>query len=79
VGRSALRVEPDGALSGRVHSVRTAAEQSRLVVELPVAGRLDAVAGLDVALRPGDSVRLGVDPDRVARVADRPAGSGDEA
>jgi thiamine transport system ATP-binding protein len=72
--RSALRLSDDGALTGRVESVRTAAEQTRLVVDLPGPGRLDAVAGLDVAVRPGDLVRLSVDGSRVAVL---PAAAGD--
>ncbi len=64
--RSALRLSVGGPLTGKVHSVRTTAEQTRVVVDLPDSGRLDAVAGLDVAVRPGDVVRLGVDPSRVA-------------
>jgi thiamine transport system ATP-binding protein len=72
--RSALRLAPDGALLARVVSVRTAAEQTRLVVELPGAGNLDAVAGLDVAVRPGDPVRLAIDQDRVAWIPGSPPG-----
>ena len=66
--RSALRVDTEGRLHGVVCSVRTAAEQTRLDVDVEAVGRLDAVTGLDSALRPGDVVHLTLDPSRAAVV-----------
>jgi hypothetical protein len=48
--------------------LRTAAELTRLVVDIDGAGPLDAVTGLDSALRPGDVVHLSLDPSRAAVV-----------
>ncbi len=66
--RSALKVDPEGSLRGVVVSARLSAEQARLVVEVDGVGRLDAVAGLGVPVRAGDSVPLALDPSRVAFV-----------
>jgi thiamine transport system ATP-binding protein len=66
--RSALRVDDGGPLRGSVRSLRTAAEQTRLVVDVDGAGPLDAVTGLDSALRPGDVVNLTLDASRAAVV-----------
>jgi thiamine transport system ATP-binding protein len=66
--RSALRVDDAGPLRARVRSLRTASEQLRLVVDLDGVGPLDAVTGLDSALRPGDVVHLTLDPSRAAVV-----------
>jgi thiamine transport system ATP-binding protein len=68
VRRSAFRVDPAGALPGRVVSARTTPEQLRLVATVEGVGELDAVAPLDVSLRPGDGVRLAVDLTRTAAV-----------
>jgi thiamine transport system ATP-binding protein len=64
--RSALRVDERGALAGSVRSARVSTEQARLVVEVDGVGVLDAVAGLQAAVRAGDRVRLSVDPSRLA-------------
>jgi thiamine transport system ATP-binding protein len=49
-----------------VTSLRTAAEQTRLVVDVDGIGALDAVTGLDSAVRAGDVVNLTVEASRVA-------------
>ncbi|TIC79379.1 ABC transporter ATP-binding protein [Nocardioides sp. GY 10127] len=73
VRRSALVVDEAGRLSGRVRSVRATPVQTRLVVDastghdgLPGVGEVDAVAPLEARVRPGDEVRLRVEPGRVA-------------
>ncbi|WP_148573952.1 ABC transporter ATP-binding protein [Nocardioides caldifontis] len=77
--RSALRLDPEGAVHGQVTSARVTAELTRLVVAVdgvPSVDELDAVAGLDVAVRAGQRVRLRVDPTRTApvgRPSDPPA------
>ena len=48
--------------------VTSTPEQLRLVVDVPGAGLLDAVAPLDARLVVGDGVRLGVDATRVAQI-----------
>jgi thiamine transport system ATP-binding protein len=73
--RSALRASPDGPLAGRVVSARVTAELTRLVVavdDVPGVDELDAVAGLDVAVRAGERVRMRVDLTRTAPVGDGP-------
>jgi thiamine transport system ATP-binding protein len=64
--RSALQVDPAGPLSGIVRSARITSELTRLVVEVTGVGTLDAVAGLAVPLRAGETVRLRLDTSRVA-------------
>jgi len=69
--RSALRLDPLGPLEGRVLSARVTAELTRLVVavdDVPGVDELDAVAGLDVAVRAGERVRMRVDLTRTAPV-----------
>jgi thiamine transport system ATP-binding protein len=68
IRRSALRVAPDGRLSGTVRSSRITPEQMRLEVHVDGVGPLDAVAPLDVHPAPGDVVRLTVDGTRLAAV-----------
>ena len=72
--RSALQVATDGPLSGVVGSARLSSGENRLVVDVDGIGTLDAVAGVDVALRAGERVRLGLDTSRVAFL-DEPAGT----
>jgi thiamine transport system ATP-binding protein len=64
--RSALRVDPEGALCGVVRAARVDPEQVRLVVDVDGLGEVHAVAadGSDVAV--GHRVRLGVDLGRTA-------------
>ena len=64
--RSALRVEPDGALTGTLSAVTSTPEQLRLRVQVDEVGEVDAVAPLDRALAVGDDVRLSVDATRMA-------------
>src|SRR5690606_13479718 len=67
--RSALKVSEAGPLTGVVEQVTSTPEQLRLVVDVPGAGRLDAVAPLDARLVVGESVRLAVDATRVAQTS----------
>jgi thiamine transport system ATP-binding protein len=64
--RSALQVAVDGPLSGVVRSARLSSGENRLVVDVDGIGTSDAVAGVDVALRAGERVRLRLDVSRVA-------------
>ncbi len=66
--RSALRVAPDGEVAATVIEVRSAAEQTRLVVDLAGVGRLDAVAPWSQRVAPGDRVSLRLDVERTARL-----------
>ena len=66
VRRSALSVDPAGPLTGTVRAARDTPGQVRLVVDVAEVGELDAVAGLGRPPAPGESVRLRVDPGRVA-------------
>ena len=72
--RSALRVSPAKDSSGEtlptgtVVSARLTPEQWRVVVEVPVVGRVDAVADATVAVRAGQRVSLDLDPARTARL-----------
>jgi thiamine transport system ATP-binding protein len=66
--RSALRVSPTGDIAAEVCVVRAAAELTRLVVEVPDVGTLDAVATWSERVAPGDRVRLTLDPERTARL-----------
>jgi thiamine transport system ATP-binding protein len=75
--RSALRVAPDGPLSGVVGSARLSSGENRLVVAVDGVGTLDAVAGVDVALRAGEHVRLELDTSRVAFLDAGPGTAGD--
>jgi thiamine transport system ATP-binding protein len=64
--RSALRVADDGPVTGTVVSSRLTPEQVRLEVDVPGAGRLDAVAPLDRHPGTGEQVRLLIDRTRIA-------------
>ena len=66
VRRSALSVDPRGALTGVVRSSRATPEQIRLVVDVTGVGEADAVAPLDAHPAIGQSVQLAVDPGRLA-------------
>lgn len=66
--RSALRVAADGAIHGRVVSVRSTPEQVRLSVHVDDIGTLDAVGDLGTPVAVGQRVRLVVDASRVAPV-----------
>jgi thiamine transport system ATP-binding protein len=68
VRRSALVVTEDGPLTGTVESARATPEVLRLVVDVREVGLLDAVAARDSHWGPGETVRLSVDPARIARV-----------
>jgi thiamine transport system ATP-binding protein len=68
VRRSAFRIDPNGALSGRVTEARVTPEQVRLLVDVDGVGELDAVAPLDQHPGVGQSVRLSVDVTRTAPV-----------
>jgi thiamine transport system ATP-binding protein len=69
--RSALKVDPDGALVGRVLSGALAPDRVRLRVEIEGLGELDAVGRSDVPLPPpGERVHLAVDVSRVAVVGE---------
>jgi thiamine transport system ATP-binding protein len=63
--RSALVADPTGPLAGTVVSARTTPDQVRLVVDVRDVGEVDAVAG-SATPGPGETVRLRVDPDRLA-------------
>lgn len=66
VRRSALVVDDAGPLRGVVVSGRATPELIRLVVEVDGVGEVDAVARLGSQPAPGASVRLSVDPSRLA-------------
>jgi thiamine transport system ATP-binding protein len=66
VRRSAITLDAGGALRGVVRSVRATPQQVRLVVDVDSVGELDAVASLGRPPGPGDQVRLGADPTRMA-------------
>ena len=68
--RSALRVTPEGPLSGRVVSVRATPEVVRLTVDVPGVGEVHAVAGAGEVPGIGSDVRLVVDLTRTARLGD---------
>jgi thiamine transport system ATP-binding protein len=65
--RSAL-VAGEGDLVGTVVSARATPELVRLVVTVEALGELDAVASLGSHVAPGETVRLRVDPTRVATI-----------
>jgi len=67
--RSALVADDAGPLTGTVVSSRLTPEQVRLEVDVPGAGRLDAVSPLDRHPAPGDRVGLRIDRTRLALVA----------
>jgi thiamine transport system ATP-binding protein len=77
VRRSALSLDPGnvsaGALTGVVLSSRATPEQIRLVVDVAGVGEADAVAPLDSHPAVGQSVRLAVDPGRLAIWSTAPA------
>jgi thiamine transport system ATP-binding protein len=64
--RSALQVDAAGPLHGTVRAARVTSELTRLVVDLPGIGTVDAVAGLATPVRAGEQVRLRLDRSRVA-------------
>ena len=66
--RSALVVDDGGPLAGTVVSSRLTPEQVRLEVDVPGAGRLDAVSALDHHPATGDRVGLRIDRTRLALV-----------
>ncbi|HSU01770.1 MAG TPA: ABC transporter ATP-binding protein [Nocardioides sp.] len=66
VRRSALVVDPSGAVPARVESARVTPEQVRLKVLAEGLGTLDAVAPLGTRVSPGDEVALRVDVTRLA-------------
>ncbi|HEY0948965.1 ABC transporter ATP-binding protein [Nocardioides sp.] len=66
VRRSALVVDQHGPLRGLVVSARATPELIRLVVDVDGVGEVDAIARLGTHPAPGDPVRLGVDPGRLA-------------
>ena len=70
IRRSALVVNPAGALHGTVRSSRITPEQVRLEVDVDGVGSMDAVAPLDVHPGPGEVVRLTVDATRLAAVGE---------
>jgi len=74
VRRSALVVQPTGPLAGEVVSSRLTPEQVRLVVRVPGAGELDAVAALDLHPAVGERVELGVEAAKLAVIP--PPGGG---
>ncbi|WP_107704453.1 ABC transporter ATP-binding protein [Nocardioides allogilvus] len=68
VRRSALVADEDGRLRGTVESARATPELVRLVVDVGDVGLVDAVAPRDSHWGPGETVRLRVDPTRVAPI-----------
>ncbi len=66
VRRSALQVDPAGSLPATVVTARIAPDLTRLTVQADGIGTLDAVATADVPVRPGEQVRLRLDPARCA-------------
>jgi len=69
VRRSALRVDPEGAVTAAVLTARVSTELTRLTVEVEHpegVGVLDAVAPLGVPVSAGERVRLQLDPARTA-------------
>ncbi|MGN6782793.1 MAG: ABC transporter ATP-binding protein [Marmoricola sp.] len=79
--RSALHVDPQGRLEGRVATVRQTPDATRLEVDVPGLRLLPAIAPPGAPVSTGAWVRLSVDRSRLATltdrsVADRP-GSGD--
>jgi len=66
--RSALQLDPAGAVRGEVRSVRSTPELTRLTVSVAGVGMLDAVAPLGVPLSAGEHVRLRLDRSRTAPV-----------
>jgi len=67
--RSALEVDADGSFSGVVVTARVAPDRTRLVVDVDEVGRLDAVAGPELAVRPGERVRLRLEATRAAALS----------
>ena len=59
--RSALRGDPDGEVEGVVRRAVTVSDAVHLDVEVDGIGTLEAL-GDDIALHPGDRVRLALDP-----------------
>ena len=64
--RSALVVDPAGALAGTVLAARVTPDQVRLDLEVDGLGRLAGVADPAHPTRVGERVRIGVRPDRLA-------------
>ena len=71
VRRSALVADEHGPLRGLVVSARATPELIRLVVDVEGVGEVDAVARLGSHPAPGEPVRLGVDPGRLAETPAR--------
>ena len=70
--RSALRVDPEGPVRGRVTLARSTPEQLRLEVEVDGVGTLAAVADPRSVVRPGSEVRLALDETRAAALPAQP-------
>lgn len=66
VRRSALVVDPNGAIRATVASARVTPEQVRLKVDVEGLGTMDAVAPLGSRVSPGDVLVLRVDVTRLA-------------
>jgi thiamine transport system ATP-binding protein len=64
--RSALRVADDGPLRALVVAGRATPELTRLELDVEGLGVLDGVAEPGAGVRPGDRVRLAIDPSRLA-------------
>jgi thiamine transport system ATP-binding protein len=64
--RSAIRLDPDGPLSGTVLSARVTPEQLRLELDVAGIGRLPGVAEPGQVVAVGETVRARVVPDRLA-------------
>lgn len=74
--RSALVLDPDGPLSGRVHSARATPDLVRLELDVDGIGRVAGIAGpaagTPSAVSVGDRVRIGVRADRLAALGTGP-------
>ncbi|MGH3411589.1 MAG: ABC transporter ATP-binding protein [Marmoricola sp.] len=66
--RSALRVDPAGPLEAVVRTVRATPEVVRVGLALDGVGDLEGVAEPGAGVRPGDRVRVRVDPGRAVAV-----------
>jgi thiamine transport system ATP-binding protein len=67
--RSALRVADEGPLVGTVRTVRATPELTRLGLDVEGVGDVQGVADPGRGVRPGQRVRLVVDPSRLAPLA----------
>ena len=68
--RSALRVDPQGAVAATVLDARTTPDQLRLRVAVDEVCELEAVARNDAAVAVGEQVRLALDRSRLAVLED---------